>query len=227
MSQPPRSEGGVRYRWVVLVVAFLVHATCIALIWQAVSPLKGAMAPTLGTEWQQVVVVYAAVSFGMMFTQLPGGALGDKYSVRVVVSVGAVLAGVATAVRFAVPSLAGQVAVSVVATVGMGLVNPNLIKVVTEWFPSRQLGLGQGILMSGNTLASGLALSLSAGAVLGAVGNWQGVFALYGGLTVAGGVLWFALVRSPRADERLRAGDHLVVVGRVDAVRAIRERGLG
>lgn len=202
MARTGGSADGVRYRWVVLVVAFVVHATCIALIWQAVSPLKQAMAPDLGAPWEQVVFVYAAVSLGLLFTQLPGGALGDKYPVRYVVGFGAVLAGVASALRFAVPTLAGQVAVSVVATVGMGLVNPNLIKVVTEWFPSRQLGLGQGVLMSGNTLASGLALSLSAGAVLGWVGSWQAVFVLYGGLTVASGLLWMALVRSPHEDER-------------------------
>jgi MFS family permease len=202
MVDTPRSEGGVRYRWVVLGVAFLVHATCIALIWQAIPPLKQAMAPDLGTQWQQVVVVYAAVSFGMVFTQLPGGALGDKYSVRVVVGLGAVFAGLATALRFAVPSLLGQVLVSVVATIGMGLVNPNLIKVVTEWFPTHQLGLGQGLLMSGNTLAAGLALSLSAGTVLGTVGDWQTVFVLYGGLTALAGVLWLLTVRSPRDQER-------------------------
>ncbi|WP_255149609.1 MFS transporter [Halorarius halobius] len=207
MAGPPRTEGGVRYRWVVLLVAFLVHATCIALIWQAVPPLKQAMAPDLRTPWQRVVAVYAAISFGLVFTQLPGGALGDKYPVRFVVGLGAVLAGAATVLRFAVPSLAGQLLVSVVAAVGMGLVNPNLIKVVTEWFPSGQLGLGQGILMSGNTLASGLALSLSAGVALGTLGTWQAVFMLYGGLTAAAGLLWLLLVRSPRGEERPRNPD--------------------
>ncbi len=202
MADTGRPAGGVRYRWVVLAVAFLVHATCIALIWQSVPPLKQAMAPDLGTEWERVVLVYAAFSFGMVFTQLPGGALGDKYAVRYVVGLGAVLAGVATTLRLATPSLAGQLVVSVVATVGMGLVNPNLIKVVTEWFPRGQLGLGQGILMSGNTLASGLALSLSAGVALGTLGSWQAVFLLYGGLTVAAGVLWLLLVRSPGPAER-------------------------
>lgn len=202
MSRAKRSRGGVRYRWVVLAVAFLVHATCIALIWQSVPPLKQAMAADIASPWQQVVVVYAAISFGMMATQLPGGALSDRYSVRGVVAAGAVLAGAATAVRFAVPTLAGQVAVSVAATVGMGLVNPNLIKVITDWFPTDQLGLGQGVLMSGNTLAAGLAMSLSGGAVLAAVGSWGAVFVLYGGLTVAAGVLWFAFVRSPTDGER-------------------------
>jgi MFS family permease len=199
------SRAGLRpetYRWVVLAVAFLVHATCIALIWQAVPPLKKAMAPTLGTEWGAVVVVYAALSLGMMFTQLPGGALGDRFSLRLVVGAGALFAGAATALRAAVPTLAGQVAISLLATVGMGLVNPNLIKIVTEWFPPEKLGLGQGILMSGNTLASGLAFSLSAGVVLGAVGSWQAVFLLYGGLTGATGLVWLAAVRSPRESER-------------------------
>ena len=197
-----RTLSGQSYRWVVLGVAFVVHATCIALIWQAVPPLKRAMAPTLGTDWGAVVTVYAALSFGMMLTQLPGGALGDKYSIRLVVGAGALLAGTATALRFALPTLTGQIAVSLVATIGMGLVNPNLIKIVTEWFPPEQLGLGQGLLMSGNTLASGLAFSLSAGVVVGAVGSWQAVFGLYGGLTVLMGVVWLLLVRRPREAER-------------------------
>ncbi len=194
--------GGSSYRWVVLVVAFLVHATTIGLILQSVPPLKKAMAPALGTGWETVALVYAAFSFGMILTQLPGGALGDKYPVRYVVGLGGLLAGLATALRFAVPTLEGQIAVSVVATVGMGLVNPNLIKVVTEWFPPEQLGLGQGVLLSGNTLGGGIALSVSAGAALELLGSWQQVFLVYGALAVGTGLLWMATVRSPRGDER-------------------------
>jgi MFS family permease len=194
--------GASRYRWVVLAVAVLVHATCIALIWQAVPPLKGAIGPDLGTDWERAVIIYAAFSFGMLFTQLPGGALGDRYPVRYVVGAGAILAGLATAVRFALPTLGGQVVVSVVATLGMGMVNPNLIKVVTDWFPAGQLGLGQGILMAGNTFGSGIALSLSGGVLLAAMGSWQAIFALYGLLTVAAGLLWVLFVRSPDPDER-------------------------
>lgn len=198
---PPDGDGA-RYRWVVLAVAVVVHATCIALIWQSIPPLKQAIAPDLGTQWEQAVVIYAAFSLGMLFTQLPGGALGDRFPVRYVVGGGAVLAGLATALRFVVPTLGGQVAASLVATVGMGLVNPNLIKVVTDWFPSRQLGLGQGVLMSGNTFGSGLAMSLSGGAVLAAVGSWESVFLLYGALTAGAGLVWLLLVRSPREAER-------------------------
>lgn len=196
------NDDGARYRWVVLAVAVLVHATAVALIWQSVPPLKQAIAPDLGTEWEQAVVIYSAFSLGMLLTQLPGGALGDRFPVRYVVGLGAVLAGSATALRFAVPSLAGQVAASLVATAGMGLVNPNLIKVVTEWFPREQLGLGQGVLMSGNTLAAGLAMALSGGAALSLLGSWGAVFLLYGLLTVGAGVAWLVLVRAPRGEER-------------------------
>jgi MFS family permease len=202
MSPSAESEGGVRYRWVVLLVAFLTHLTSIALIWQSLSPLKQAMGADLGVPWQNVVVVLAAVAFGLVFTQLPGGALGDKYSIRYAVGLGAILTGVATAIRFAVPTLTGQVAVSILATVGMGVVNPNLIKVVTEWFPSGQLGLAQGVLMSGNTLGAALALSLSGGFVLETVGDWGNVFLLYGSVTAAVGILWLLLVRSPDEAER-------------------------
>lgn len=202
MVRAREASAASRYRWVVLGVAFLVHATAIALVWQSIPPLKKAIAADLAVTWDTAVVVFAAFSLGLVFTQVPGGALGDRFPVRYVVGFGAVLAGAATALRFAVPTLGGLVAASLVATVGMGLVNPNLIKVVTEWFPAEQLGLGQGVLMTGNTIGSGLALSLSAGVVLAAVGSWQNVFLLYGGVTVALGVVWLVLVRSPREEER-------------------------
>nr|WP_197425152.1 MFS transporter [Natronomonas sp. CBA1123] len=135
-------------------------------------------------------------------SRYPGGTLGDKYPIRYVVGLGAVLTGVATAIRFTVPTLTGQIAISLLATLGMGVVNPNLIKVITEWFPTHQLGLAQGVLMSGNTLGIALALSLSGGVVLNVVGNWQSVFLLYGGLTAAFGLVWLLFVRSPREGER-------------------------
>lgn len=193
---------GVRYRWVVLAMVFLVHATAIALIWQAIPPLKAAIAADVDVSVSAAVLVFAAVNFTLLVGQLPGGILGDRYRVRTVVGLGAVIAGVATAGRFLVPSLPGLLATSVLTGLGMSLVNPNLVKVVTEWFGADQLGLAQGVTIAGNTVGSGVAASLSGGAALVALGSWEAVFGAYGALTVLLGTAWLALVRSPREGER-------------------------
>lgn len=195
---------GVRYRWVVLAMVFLVHATAIALIWQSIPPLKATIAADLGVTTAAAVLVFAAINITLLVGQLPGGLLGDRFSVRTVVGLGAVFAGVATAGRFALPTLPGLLATSVLAGVGMSLVNPNLIKVVTEWFGTDELGVALGVTIAGLTIGSGVAASLSGGAALDAFGSWEAVFVAYGALTTALGLCWLVLVRSPRPDERPR-----------------------
>ena len=189
------------YRWLVLAMVFLVHGTAIGLVWQAIPPLKGVLAVDTGTTASAVILVFAAINFTLLLFQLPGGLLGDRFRLRYVVGVGAVVTGVATAARGLFPSLPGLLATSVLAGVGMALVNPNLIKIVTEWFAAEELGLAQGVTIAGNTIGSGLAGSLSAGALLVALGSWERVFLVYGAFTAALGVAWLVLVRSPDRHE--------------------------
>jgi MFS family permease len=189
------------YRWLVLAMVFLVHGTAIGLVWQAIPPLKAVLATDVGTTASAVVLVFAAINFTLLLFQLPGGLLGDRFQLRYVVGLGAVLTGVATAARGLFPDLPGLLATSVLAGVGMSLVNPNPVKIVTEWFAAEELGLTQGVTIAGNTIGSGLAGSLSAGALLVALGSWERVFLTYGLLTAALGVAWLALVRSPDRHE--------------------------
>lgn len=200
----PAAERGATsdgYRWLVLAMVFLVHGTAIGLVWQAIPPLKAVLAADVGTTPSAVVLVFAAINFTLLLFQLPGGLLGDRFQLRYVVGVGAVLTGVATAARGLAPDFAGLLATSVLAGIGMSLVNPNLVKIVTEWFAAEELGLAQGVTIAGNTIGSGLAGSLSAGALLVALGSWQRVFLAYGLLTAGLGVAWLVLVRSPASHE--------------------------
>ncbi|MFC7227110.1 MFS transporter [Salinirubellus salinus] len=207
MAQPAARTAGPGgttpdgYRWLVLAMVFLVHGTAIGLVWQAIPPLKAVLANDVGTTASTVVLVFAAINFTLLLFQLPGGLLGDRFALRYVVGVGAVLTGVATAARGLFPDLVGLLATSVLAGVGMSLVNPNLVKIVTEWFAAEELGLAQGVTIAGNTVGSGLAGSLSAGALLVALGSWERVFLAYGVLTAGLGVAWLLLVRSPSRHE--------------------------
>lgn len=200
------AAAGPSSRWLVLAVGVLVHATSVALVVESVPPLKQAIAADLGVGWATAVLIYTAFSVGMIATQLPGGAVGDRYPLRYVVGCGAIVAGVATAARAVLPTLAGQVALSLLATVGIGLVNPNLVNAVTARFPPGRLGLAQGILLSGYTVGAGIAMSTSGGVVLSILGSWRRVFLLYGCLAVAVGVLWLLVVRELTATRGTAAG---------------------
>lgn len=195
------------YRWVVLVMVFFAHFSAFGLLSLAVPALVPLIAADLGITPGRALLAFAAISFTLVFAQLPGGAVGDRYPLRWVVGTGILLSGLATAVRSAVPTLPGLIGTSLVLGVGIALVNPNIIKTLTQWFAPGQLGLAQGVNLSGFTLGAAIAGSVSAGALHAAVGSWERVFLVYGAFTVLVGLVWIALVRSPGPDEAPRGAD--------------------
>ncbi|MFC7157761.1 nitrate/nitrite transporter [Halomarina halobia] len=190
------------YRWVILSIVTVTHIVAISLIWTAISVLVPEIANELAIPATEVVFAYSLISIMFVFLMIPGGILADHFNVRWVVGIGGLIAGIGTALRWAVPTYTGLIAGSVVAGVGMSLVNPNLIKTATEWFPSNQLGFAQGVVFAGWGVGAGLAGFLSRDALLDIVGSWENVFLVYGVATLAIAVIWLIVVRSPTAQEQ-------------------------
>lgn len=203
------------YRWVVLAMVFSAHFAAFGLLSLAVPALVPLIAADLGITPGRALLAFAAISFTLVFAQLPAGALGDRFPLRWVVGAGIVLSGLSTAARYAVPTFPGLIGTSLALGIGIALVNPNIIKALTQWFAPEQLGLAQGVNLSGFTLGAAIAGSISAGALHSIMGSWERVFLVYGGFTTAVGLLWLALVRSPRPGE---APTIVVPDGRVTVV---------
>jgi len=203
------------YRWVVLAMVFAAHFAAFGLLSLAVPALVPLIAADLGITAGRALLAFAAISFTLVFAQLPGGAIGDRFSLRWVVGGGILLSGIATALRWVVPTLPGLIGTSLLLGLGIALVNPNIIKTLTQWFAPDQLGLAQGINLAGFTVGAAIAGSLSAGALHTAVGSWERVFLVYGAFTMGIGLLWIGLVRSPRPAETPRVS---VPEGRVKVI---------
>jgi ACS family glucarate transporter-like MFS transporter len=196
------SETAPKYRWVILAVVTVTHAIAIALIWTAVSALVPEIAADLAISASKALFAYSLISIMFVFLMIPGGILADHFNVRWVVGIGTLIAGVGTAMRWLIPTYTGLIAGSIVAGVGMSLVNPNLIKAATEWFPPKQLGVAQGVVFAGWGVGAGLAGLLSRGILLGIVGSWKNVFLVYGITTIVMAAVWMVLVRSPTREEQ-------------------------
>ncbi|ADB63696.1 major facilitator superfamily MFS_1 (plasmid) [Haloterrigena turkmenica DSM 5511] len=196
-SDPPP-----RYRWVILSIVTVTHIIAISLIWTAVSALAPEVAGELAIPATKAVFAYSLISIMFVFLMLPGGMLADHFNVRWVVGIGALIAGIGTALRWVIPTYTGLIAGSIVAGIGMSLVNPNLIKTTTEWFPSNELGFAQGVVFAGWGVGAGLAGFLSRGMLLDIVGSWENVFLVYGVATLVVAVVWLLVVRSPTAQEQ-------------------------
>ncbi|WP_254830819.1 MFS transporter [Haloglomus salinum] len=197
-----RSGAAAPYRWVVLANVAVTHAVALGVVWLAIPALAPVVSDDLGVSTTAALLPYAVINLVLLVGQVPAGVLGDRYPLRWVVGGGVLLAGVGTALRAVVPTFIGLLLTSLLTGAGMALANPNVIKAVTEWFPPGQLGLAQGVTISGYNVGAGLAGSLSAGILLAAVGDWPDVYLVYGVVCVLVGVVWVATVRNPTAAER-------------------------
>jgi NNP family nitrate/nitrite transporter-like MFS transporter len=147
--------------------------------------------PELGLTPMQLMLIFTAPIAMGVFTNMPGGALGDRYGIRLTVGTGALLAGLSTVARFWVSSFGEMLLLACVFGIGVGIAFPNLSKLVATWFPPKQSGLASGIYVTAFPLGSGI--GLAAGPYFG---GWQTAFLYVGILSTALAFLWILLSRS-------------------------------
>jgi len=139
----------------------------------------------------QFTMLFTVPTLVAAVTSIPGGALGDRFGIRLIVGIAAVLAGVLGLARAFLPNYPGMLTMMVLFGISFGFVIPNLPKMVGIWFPPRQVGLASGIYMTG--LGMGTALGLLTGPMFG---GWKPAFTYMGILMLAVSFLWIFLARS-------------------------------
>jgi ACS family hexuronate transporter-like MFS transporter len=80
---------------------------------------------------------------------------------------------------------------------------PSGMKMVSEWFPAKERGMGSGIYNVGASVGSMLAPPLIAWAILAY--NWRMAFILTGAVALIWVAVWFFVYRSPKEHPRLSA----------------------
>ena len=179
-----------RYRWVVLGIAWF---TLMAINFSRglIPSLAYCLIPELDLTEAQFTLLITGPPLTASLTAIPGGALGDRYGIRSVVAVAAFLAGVSGIARAFTPSFSGMFAVICLFGISTGLAMPNLPKLVSTWFPPRQVGLASGIYVT--ALGTGLSLGLLTGPLFG---SWKQAFIYTGMLILAIAILWTLLARN-------------------------------
>lgn len=179
-----------RYRWVVLGIVWM---TMVPLGWVQFLPssLAYLLVPELNLTPTQLTLIFTAPILMGIFVNIPGGALGDRYGIRLIVGIGIILAGVSTIARVWVSSFSEMFLLSCVFGVGVGTAFPNLSKLVAIWFPPKQAGLASGIYIT--AFSFGLGLGLAAGPYFG---GWRPAFLYVGILSTALAFLWVWFGRS-------------------------------
>ncbi|MFB6283184.1 MAG: nitrate/nitrite transporter [Halobacteria archaeon] len=189
------------YKWKILAIGVLANGLVVAMLQLSVSSLAPIMHGDLGVTNPQAVFLYSMILGATVVAQIPGGWLGDKFSLKIVGGVGILLMAFATAVRGFTTNYEIQLASSLLVGAGNGLLYPILIKLPSLWFPKNQESLAQGANLVGFYLGGGIALSFSP-AIVGSLGGWQTAYISYAVLATVIALGWFWLAKTPDTDVR-------------------------
>jgi nitrate/nitrite transporter NarK len=155
------------------------------------SSLAYQLVPQLSLTPSQLTLIFTAPVLMCALFNIPGGMLGDRYGIRLIVGTGAILNAVSTVARFWVSDFSGMFFLSCVFGIGLGIAFPNLSKLVSVWFPPKQSGLASGIYIT--ALTFGNAVGLATGAYFE---GWRSAFLYVGILSTVSAFLWIRFCRS-------------------------------
>lgn len=194
MTNEAHSAGPSRYRWIVLILAWLVYFA-FGLILSSIPPLVNVIAADLTLTYSEMGIILGSVILMYVPLSVPVGVSIDRIGHKKMITMGLILISSSAILRSVVFNFETLFLVVFLFGVGGPTVSVGLAKVVASSFVGRERGLASGIYMTGAAFGSASALALTNSLVLPLVGTWRNAFSFYGliGLIIALG--WIILAR--------------------------------
>ena len=208
------------YRWFILCIGWALFVM-MGFNHTIIAARAVELTAFLGIDKVQYGLIYSGAALAPIVLALVGGVLGDRYGVRWVVGIGAVVATVGALLRLSATSFAPFFVYMVLMGIGGGVVAPNLPKMVAQWFPPRQVAIATGIYMTAAGL--GLALGLALGALFG---TWQDAVLVTGVIFAASTIAWLVFVRDRPKGFKIGGHEVLGVPFKEGLGRAVRSRNM-
>ncbi|MFB6089667.1 MAG: nitrate/nitrite transporter [Halobellus sp.] len=176
-------------RWMVLGIAW-GSFFAIGMAWYVMPTLQPRLRELYGLSASQFRLCLTAPFLVAGFLAIPGGMIADRFGIRRAAAAGIAIAGVGYLVRSMTGGFGLLLGAMLLVGVGVGLLMPNLPKLVNLWFPPDETGLATGIyntaIMGG--FATGLVIAPS-------LPGWATGNVVLAGLVLALAVAFFAVVR--------------------------------
>ncbi|MDB5758474.1 MAG: transporter [Burkholderia sp.] len=160
----------------------------------------------MGLNASQMGLLLSAFSIAYAFSQLPIGALLDKFGARAMLGLGMLVWSVAQLTGGLVQTLQQFLVARVFLGLGEAPQFPAGAKVVSEWFAVRERGGPTGIFVASSTIGPALAPPILT--ILMLSFGWRTMFIIMGALGVAVALGWYAFYRN-RNEVELTASEML------------------
>lgn len=163
-----------------------------------ISSAKDSISSDLNITDTQMGWVLGAFALGYALFQVPGGAMGDKYGVRKVMTSIMVIWSIFTALTGVAWSYMSMLFFRFVFGAGEAGAFPNISRAAFSWVPLKERGIFQGINFSGSRLGAAFAMPLVA--FLIDAWGWRNIFYFFGAVGILAAVLFFVLFRNKPED---------------------------
>ncbi|GGD21579.1 MFS transporter [Hyunsoonleella pacifica] len=163
-----------------------------------ISSAKDAIAGDLILTDKEMGWVLGAFALGYALFQVPGGALGDKYGVRKVMTWIMILWSAFTSLTGVAWNYVSILFFRFIFGAGEAGAFPNISRAAFSWVPTKERGAFQGINFSGSRLGAAFALPLVA--YLIEDWGWRNIFYFFGAVGVLFAVLFYVFFRNKPED---------------------------
>jgi ACS family glucarate transporter-like MFS transporter len=164
---------------------------------------------------QRLGWIFSAFLIGYAGFQVPAGWLASRFGPRLVITLGVVWWGVATALTTVIPvgiSQAVLLLIGVRFTLGAGeaVIYPSANQLVARWVPEQERGLINGLIFAGVGAGSGLTPPLLTWFILHY--GWRSAFWFSAVIGVIAGAVWWWLARdTPEEDSHVSASELRII----------------
>jgi len=159
-----------------------------------ISSAKDSIAGDLHLSDTQIGWVLSAFALGYALFQVPGGAMGDKYGVRKIMTVIMVLWSVFTSLTGVAWNYISMLFFRFVFGAGEAGAFPNFSRAAFSWVPLNERGIFQGINFSGSRLGAAFALPLVA--FLIDAWGWRTIFYFFGAIGILFAIVFYVFFRN-------------------------------
>jgi sugar phosphate permease len=199
-------------RYKVLGIMFIAYLLC-SIDRMVMSTAIPFIAKEFSLSTLEMGAVMSAFFFSYTLSQIPGGLLADKVGARAVVTGGIIWWSMFTLITGLASSLKSMVIYRVLFGIGEGIFPPAAFKTVASWFPNREVGRANAIMLVTNCIGPAFAPVFVAYFVV--AWGWRIVFysLMIPGVIVSALVWWFC--KRPRASQYLSAEELSEIEGDV------------
>jgi MFS family permease len=186
-----------RYRWVVLAMGVFAVFGALGLARFGYSAVLPAMQAGLGMTNTQAGIMATANLIGYLVLSAIGGVLASHFGVRLVVSLGLLVAAAGMIFTGMADAFSTAVFWRIVTGLGSGAANVSVMGLWAAWFSTKRRGTAAGIAVTGSSIGLMFTGPAVPAIVRASGGNgWRACWFLFGAIAVALAVLSYLLIRN-------------------------------